>query len=197
MTTLHLVRHAAHALVDGTLCGRMGGVHLGPEGRAQAERLAERFAATRIDAVHTSPLDRVRQTAEPIAARLGLPAEVCDGLAEIDFGEWTGRRFDELRDDPRWRAWNAVRSLSRAPGGESMVEAQARILGHIERVRAAHPDGAVVLVSHADMIRAALAHCLGLSLDLMLRLEIAPASVSTVEIGSWGARVIRTNEAVA
>jgi probable phosphomutase (TIGR03848 family) len=197
VTTLFLVRHAVHALVEGTLCGRMGGVHLGAEGRDQAERLAERFASHAVAAVQTSPLERARETAAPIASRLGLAEEVREGLAEIDFGEWTGRAFDELRDDPRWHAWNAVRSLARAPGGESMVEAQARIVGHLERVRDAQPDGAVVLVSHADMIRAALAHCLGLSLDFMLRLEIAPASVSTVEIGPWGARVIRTNEAVA
>jgi probable phosphoglycerate mutase len=196
VTTLFLVRHAAHDRVDRVLCGRMPGVRLGPEGRAQAERLAERLAreVEVIAAVQSGPLERTRETAEPIAARLGLGVEVADGLDEIEVGTWTGTPFDELRDDPRWSLWNAARSVTRAPAGETMIEVQARVLAHVEALRARFPDRAVVLVSHADVLKAALAYWLGLSLDSLQRFDIAPASLSTVAVGDWGAKVLSLNE---
>jgi broad specificity phosphatase PhoE len=194
VTTLFLVRHAAHDRVDRVLCGRMPGVRLGPEGRAEAERLAERLARVDIAAVQSGPLERTRETAEPVAARLGLGVEVADGLDEIEVGAWTGTPFDELRDDPRWTLWNAARSVTRAPGGETMIEVQGRVLAHVEALRARFPDRAVVLVSHADVLKAALAHWLGLSLDSLQRFDIAPASLSTVAVGDWGAKVLALNE---
>jgi broad specificity phosphatase PhoE len=196
--TVFLVRHAAHDRVDRILCGRMPGVGLGEAGRAQAEALARRFAAGGgVDAVWTSPLQRARETAEPIAGRLGLPARTSDALCEIDFGDWTGRRFEDLRDDPRWRRWNEARAGGRAPGGESMAEAQARAVGELERARDGHPGGRVVLVSHGDVIKAALAGVLGLSLDAHGRFEISPGSVSALAVWDGGGKVLSMNEAVA
>jgi probable phosphoglycerate mutase len=197
VTILFLVRHAAHDLVDRALCGRMPGVRLGEHGRAQAERLAMRLSRESVVAVQSSPLERARETAEPIATRFGLGVEVADALSEIDVGEWSGRPFDELRDDARWALWNAARSVTRAPGGETMLEVQARAVAHLEALRSRFPDLGVVLVSHADVIKAALAYCLGLSLDSLQRFEIAPASLSIVEIGDWGAKVLSLNEVAA
>ena len=197
MTTLFLVRHAAHDLVDRALCGRMAGVRLGEHGRTQAERVAVRLSHETVAAVQSSPLERARETAEPIAQRLGLGVEVADALNEIDLGEWAGRPFDELRDDPRWALWNAARSVTRAPGGETILEVQARVVAHMEAVRARFPEAAVVLVSHADVIKAALAYCLGLSLDSLQRCDVAPASLSSVVIGDWGAKVLSLNEVAA
>ena len=194
-TTVFLVRHAAHDRVDRVLCGRMPGVGLGEDGLWQAEALARRFAeGGGADAVWTSPVQRARETAEPIAGRLGLPARDSDALSEIDFGAWTGRRFDELRDDPRWRRWNEARASERPPGGESMAEAQARAMGELERARDEHPDGRVVLVSHGDVIKAVLAGVLGLSLDAHARFEIAPASVSALAVWDGGGKVLSMNE---
>jgi broad specificity phosphatase PhoE len=198
--TVFLVRHAAHDRVDSVLCGRMPGVGLGEAGRRQAEALARRFAAAGgggVDAVWTSPLQRARETAEPVAARIGLPVRVSGALCEIDFGAWTGQAFDALRDDPRWRRWNEARAGGRPPGGESMAEAQARAVGEVERARAEHPDGAVVLVSHGDVIKAVLAGVLGLSLDAHARFEISPASVSALAVWDGGGKVLSMNEAVA
>jgi probable phosphoglycerate mutase len=200
--TVFLVRHAAHDRVDRVLCGRMPGVGLGEAGRRQAEALARRFAAPGsgggVDAVWTSPLQRARETAEPIAARLGLRARASDALCEIDFGAWTGRAFDDLRDDPRWRRWNEARgSGARPPGGESMAEAQARAMAEVERARAEHPDGAVALVSHGDVIKAVLAGVLGLSLDAHARFEISPGSVSALAVWDGGGKVLSMNEAAA
>ncbi len=192
---VHLVRHAAHGLLGRTLTGRMPGVSLSPEGRAQAERLAARLAGEPIRAVLTSPLERARETAEPIAAALGLESRVEPALNEIDFGEWTGRSFDALEDDPAWRRWNAARGLARPPGGETMLAVQARMRDHIDGLRTEHPDGQVALVSHCDVIRATLLLYLGLPVDAYDRIAVDPASVSTVAIGDWGARVLSLNEA--
>jgi broad specificity phosphatase PhoE len=196
-TTVFLVRHAAHDRVDRVLCGRMPGVGLGEAGQRQAEALARRFACEGVDAVWTSPLQRARETAEPVAARLGLAARPSDALCEIDFGAWTGQAFDALRDDPRWRRWNEARGSERPPGGESMTEAQTRAAAEVERARAEHPDGRVVLVSHSDVIKAVLAGVLGLSLDAYSRFEVSPASVSALAVWDGGGKVLSMNEAAA
>ena len=195
--TIYLVRHAAHDRVDRVLCGRMPGVGLGRTGLRQAEALARWFAGRApVAAVWTSPVQRARETAGPVAGRLGLPVRDSDALCEIDFGDWTGRSFDELRDDPRWRRWNEARGGERPPGGESMVEAQARAMGELDRAREEHPDGGVVLVSHGDVIKAVLAGVLGLSLDAHARFEISPASVSALAVWDGGGKVLSMNETV-
>src|SRR5215208_4605580 len=134
-TTLHLVRHAAHDRLDRVLCGRMPGVTLGTLGRAQAAALSERLAGESIGAVYASPLERARETAEPLAERSGLAVRVEAAFQELDFGAWSGRAFDDLSGDPLWTRWNTARSLTRPPGGETMWEAQARVVGGIERLR--------------------------------------------------------------
>jgi probable phosphoglycerate mutase len=193
-TTFFLVRHAAHDRVGTTLCGRMAGIRLGPAGLEQARRLAERFAGESVASVQTSPLERARETAEPIAARLGRAVEICPEANEIEFGSWTGARFADLDEDPAWAAWNGARAVNRPPGGETMLEAQARLVGALERLRRAFRDRAVVLVSHGDVIKAGLLYCLGMPIDAYGRFDIDPASVSTICMGEWGARVVRMNE---
>ncbi|HEY8381461.1 MAG TPA: histidine phosphatase family protein [Microvirga sp.] len=196
-TTFHLVRHAAHDRVGTVLCGRMPGVSLGNLGREQAARLAERFANENVASIQASPLERAQETAAPIAARLGCPVATCDGATEIEFGAWSGRTFEALNGDPLWSAWNGARAVSRPPGGETMLEAQARIVGALEQLRGAYRDRAVVLVSHSDVIKAALLYHLGLPIDAYPRFDIDPASVSTLVVGDWGAKVIRLNEVAA
>jgi probable phosphoglycerate mutase len=175
----------------------MPGVGLGKIGNAQAARLAERFARETVVAVQTSPLERARQTAEPIAKRVGRSVQENEGLVEIDFGAWTGTAFRDLERDPRWAAWNSARSVSRPPYGESMMEVQARVVGALETLRGLYREKAVVLVSHADVIRAVLLYHLGLPLDAYARVEVEPASVSTLAVGDWGAKLIRLNEVAA
>lgn len=195
MTVFYLVRHALHDRLGHAIAGRTD-VALSDAGHAQARRLAERLSRERIDAVQTSPLLRTRQTARPIAERLGLEAEPVPAVVEIDFGEWTGRRFDELEADPRWRRWNAMRSTSRAPEGETMIEVQARFVDHLSRLSRERPGGRVALVSHGDPIRSVLAHWLGMPLDLFLRLEVSPASLSVIGLDEGGPRVFSINEAI-
>ena len=179
-TTVHLVRHATHGLLPHTLAGRMPGVPLSPAGLVQAEALARRFGGQTVAAVVSSPVQRARDTAAPIAAALNLVPEIDPGWEEIDFGRWTGQRFDTLDADGEWHAWNRLRSLAACPGGETMHAAQSRALHALSRLRALHGEAAVVVVSHADILKAVLAAALGLSLDHLQRFSLAPASVSTL-----------------
>ncbi|MFC4168348.1 histidine phosphatase family protein [Teichococcus aestuarii] len=192
--TLFLLRHAAHDRVADTLCGRMPGVALGATGRAQAAALAARLRGEAIVALHTSPVQRCRETAAPVGAALGLCPQAEEALAEIDFGDWTGRRFDALQDDPRWHHWNSARDAAAAPGGESMQAVQRRMLGWIGAARQRQPEGRIALVSHGDVIKAALCHFLGLPLQGYERFDIAPASVSTLAVWEGGGKVLGLNE---
>ena len=189
-TTILLIRHAEHLDFNIRLSGRRDGVALSARGHEQAAALATRLAGERIDRVEASPLDRTRAT----AAALGRPVAIVPALIEIDMGEWTGRAFGTFGDDPAWRAWNERRGSARIPGGESMAEAQARIVGHIEATARGRDGETVAMVSHSDMIRAAIAHALGLSLDNLLRFDIDPASVSRLTVGDWGAKMLSVNE---
>lgn len=176
------------------LAGRMPGVSLNAAGRAQAARLAQRFMGRDIAAVYTSPLDRARETATPMANAVDRTPIAIDALNEIDFGDWTGCTFDELKHLPQWERFNAHRSTTRIPGGELMLEAQSRAVAAVEQLRANHPEQTVVAVSHSDMIKAVLAHYAGITLDNLMRIEIAPASVSTLSLNAWGDSVAGLND---
>ena len=180
--SLLLIRHAACDHVGRRLAGRSPGVHLNDEGRRQADALAGALAGLPVDAVYSGPLERARETAAAIAERLGRPLEPAPGLDELDYGDWTGRSLDSLTHHPVWRAFNASRSSTRIPGGESMGEVVARSAAELERLRRAHPDGMVAAVSHGDVIRGVLLHALGVPLDHIHRLEVAPASASTLRL---------------
>ncbi|RAK60924.1 histidine phosphatase family protein [Phenylobacterium hankyongense] len=194
-TTVSFVRHGSHDRLGRILCGRMPGVILSEQGRAEARGLAQRLSREPIVAIYASPLERARQTAEPIAEALGLPVQVAADLQEIDFGAWTGARFEDLDGDPAWGLWNQARTLARAPGGESMLEVQLRLRRWLDAACERHSGQLIAAVSHGDAIKAILAQVLGLSLDQHQRLEISPASVSTVAVGDWGAKVLGINEA--
>lgn len=192
--TILLVRHAAHAQLGRVLTGRGGDVPLTPGGRAQAEALGERLAAGRLDAVHTSPVRRARETARAIAAAGGLAETLVPELDEIDFGSWAGKSFAELAGDPAWQDWNTRRAQASPPGGETMRCVQQRVLAHL-RTAARRGAGAVIaMVSHADVIRAAVAGVLGLPLGRILGFDVDPASVTRIAAGDWGERVMSLNE---
>jgi probable phosphoglycerate mutase len=195
MTDFLLVRHAACDPVGVAIAGRAPGVSLNEQGRLEAERVADRLAGTSIIAVYSSPLERARETAQAISQRHDLAVHDHDAFAEIDFGDWTGRTLESLAPDEQWHRFNTLRSATRIPGGELVAEAQLRAVRGLEALRCAHPSGVVVIVTHADIIRATLAFYLGMPIDLMLRLEISPASVSAIRLDEWGLQVTCVNHA--
>lgn len=191
---LYLVRHAAHEDLGRRLTGRAAGGSLTPEGQGQAEALARRLRGIGLSEVRTSPRLRARMTAEAVSRASGAPLVEEPALDEIDFGDWTGATFADLDGRPDWDKWNRARATARAPNGEGMMDVADRAWTHAAEVAARRPGQRVALVSHCDVIRALVATCLGLSLDNLLRFEVAPASVSRIEIAPWGATLLGLNE---
>lgn len=182
MIRLLLIRHAVTDSVGKRLSGRKPSVHLNERGRAQAEDLARRLAHLPIARIYSSPLERAIETAQPLAQRLNQEVVIDEGLVELHCGEWTDCTFEALRERPEFQRFNAFRSASRIPGGESMLEAQTRMVNFIERLYADHAHETVALVGHSDLIKATLAYYAGMPLDMMQRLEISPASVSMLDV---------------
>ena len=193
-TLFHLVRHADHGHVGKMLTGRAPGVPLSPTGRAEAARLARAMGARRLDALFSSPRRRARETAEAIAARSGLLPRIAPALDEIDFGDWTGRTFEVLAADPAWERWNACRDSAATPAGETMADVAARFAGLVEDLCAGFPGGTVVMVSHGDVIKAALCHYGGRPIHEIHDFDVASASVSTIAVDRHGGRVVAVNE---
>jgi len=194
-TLVLLVRHGRTPTTGTTLPGRARGLHLAPEGVAQAEDAARRILATgrRISAVYASPLERTRETAKPIAAATGQKVRIDRGLLECDFGDWTGRRLTDLMKKPEWTTVQRHPSGFRFPNGESFMEMQTRIVETIDALVAAHPGETIVAVSHADPIKAFVAHALGTHLDLFQRIVISPCSVTAVLRSPSGPAVLTVN----
>ena len=194
MGVFHFLRHGEHRLLGKVLAGRMPGVGMTERGRAEIASQAERLAREKIAAIYASPLQRTRETAEIVSARLSLSIEFRDDLLELDFGEWTGATFDAIRADPRWQAWSTQRSLAAIPGGESMRAVQQRIVAAMIELNERHLHETIVLASHGDVIRAALLYALGMPLDFYNRIEIGQGSISTIQIQSGGIRVLAVSE---
>lgn len=182
MTLILLVRHATTAATGERLGGWTPGVHLDDKGRAQATTTAEMVAEHAVAAVYSSPLERTMDTAAVIADRVDVDVQVRAGLGETDYGDWTNRPLGELRDEPLWRRIQATPSRVTFPGGESLRATHARIVDQVEELAGQHPDDLVVAVSHADPIKAVVAHFAGMPLDLFQRLVISPASVTVLAL---------------
>ncbi|MGH9154181.1 MAG: MSMEG_4193 family putative phosphomutase [Acidimicrobiales bacterium] len=193
-TVALFVRHGLTATTGKVLPGRARGLHLADDGRAQAQAVAERLAGVKkVVAVYSSPLERARETAAPIGARLGLKVVTERGLLECDFGEWTGAELKALFKRPEWAAVQRYPSGFRFPAGESFREMSTRVTGTVARLRARHPGETIVLVSHADPIKAAVADATGTPLDLFQRIVISPCSVSAVAYADTGPIVLTVN----
>ena len=177
-TRIHLVRHGHHPLLGRVLCGRMAGVGLDAQGALEMEATAELLKATASNVLQSSPQRRTLQSAAIISAALGLPVEVVPAFDEIDMGRWTGMEFSQLSDDSHWRQWNERRGSTSPPSGESMVALQKRVVDYLEQLR--NVGGSIIVVSHAEPIRAALLHFLAIPLVRFHSIDVEPASISTI-----------------
>src|SRR3954469_1232305 len=195
VNTIHLVRHGHHPMLGHRLCGRMPGVQLDEHGCRQMAGCAALIGRTPA-AIQSSPQRRAQQSASILAWHFGLAVEIVAAVDEIDYGEWTSLGFADLEGDPRWTRWNSRRGTSRPPGGESMRALQQRVVRHLEQLRPLYGDDTVVIVSHAEPIRAALLYYSRIPLDDFLSIDVAPASISTLAVDQAGIRVIRVNQQV-
>lgn len=193
MTTFFLIRHASCNGLGQTLWGRTPGICLNEKGQLQAQRLADRFKNVTLNAIYSSPLDRALQTAEPIARGVKLEVRKSEAANEINFGDWTGQTFESLSSDRRWRHFNNYRSMTMIPGGESFLEVQNRIVKELETLAEQHGKARIAIVSHADVIRAAVAYFAATPIDLIDRFEILPCSVSVVAVNDDNATLLTIN----
>jgi len=183
MTTFFLIRHAHCDGVGQVLWGRQRDVHLNECGKSAARALAQRVAENHFEAIYSSPLERAVETAEEIAKVSDhMDVNISDPLNELDFGEWTGATIANLDDDPVWQQFNSIRTRTPIPGGESILDAQARIVDELKRLAFEHENGRVAVVSHADMIKVALAYFANLDLDRPDLFNLPPCSVSLLDL---------------
>jgi len=194
VTLLLLIRHGTNDWVHGRLAGWTPGVHLNDDGRRQAAALSARLAALPIDAIYASPLERTVETAQAIAGPRGMPLRLVEGLGEVKYGEWQGAELKELYKHELWPGVQFYPSGTRFPGGETLGEAQMRMVSTLDTLRAQHPKGIIAVVSHADIIKLALAYYIGMHIDLFQRLEISPCSVSALFFTRMGPRMLAYND---
>ena len=144
--------------------------------------------------MYASPIERTTQTAAAVAARHGLDVRELPGVIEADYGEWTGGKIADLAKTDLWRTVQRAPSRARFPDGESLAEMQVRMVAALEVVVADHPGEMVVVVSHADPIKSAIAHYTGMHLDLFQRIVVSPASVTVFELSAYGAAMVKCND---
>jgi broad specificity phosphatase PhoE len=182
MTTFFLIRHAHCDGVGQVLWGRQADVHLNECGKSAARALAQRVAQNHFAAIYSSPLERAVETAAEIAKQDQVPVKISEPFNELDFGDWTGETIESLDHDPVWRSFNSIRTRTPIPGGESILDAQARIVDELKRLAFEHEDGDVAIVSHADMIKIALAYFGNLDPDRPDLFNVPPCSVSLLNL---------------
>ena len=184
--TVILLRHGrSTSNTAHVLAGRSEGVELDDKGRQQATELVDRVAELPIRAVVCSPMLRCRSTVEPLAAALGIEVEIDDRFAEVDYGEWTGRKIGDLVKEPLWGVVQAHPSAAVFPGGEGLAEVQTRAVAavrdHDARLAEQHGGDALWLAcTHGDVIKAVVADALGIHLDGFQRVSADPASMSVI-----------------
>ena len=193
MTTFYLVRHASCDGLGKTIWGRTQGICLNEQGQAEAQQLAARFAAVKLDALYSSPLQRARETADALARVAQLEIQQNEAFNEVDFGDWSGKSFAVLSADERWQRFNTQRSLAQIPGGESFIDVQARAVNELEKLRQQHGEARVAIVSHSDVIKAVVSYVAGAPIDFWHRLEISPCSVTIVATDEHETKLLAVN----
>ncbi len=184
--TVILLRHGrSSANTAATLAGRTPGIGLDEVGREQSARVRDRLAGLPLSAIVTSPLQRCRETVAGLAADFTLDAQVEDRLAEVDYGDWTGRPIKELLSEPLWKVVQQQPSAVVFPGGEGLAGVQARAVAAVrDHDRALREDGEDdrlwVACTHGDVIKSVLADALGLHLDSFQRIMTVPAAISVI-----------------
>ena len=196
MPLLLLIRHGENEYVKtGKMAGQLPDVHLNERGRKQATELAEALKQVPLKAVYASSLERAVETAEPIAEGHKLEIQLRPQLMDNDIGKWQGRTLKQLRRIKKWKVVQQVPSRFTFPEGESFLETQTRIATCLDEIAASHkPKDIVAVVFHADPIKLAVAHYLGMPLDHFQRLACDTASVTVLYLSETGAHLIKLNQ---
>jgi len=196
MPLLLLIRHGENDYTKThKLAGRLPKVHLNENGQKQAQALAEALRGLPIKAVYSSPLERAMETAKPIAKSLGLPVQREKGLLETHVGDWQGRSLKRLYLNKHWKVVQRAPSRAQFPNGETFYECQTRVVAAIDAILSKHkPKDIVACIFHADPIKLAIAHYIGLPLDQFQRLGCDTGSVTALAIGEMGSHLMKLNQ---
>lgn len=197
MKAIYLIRHAQNDWVGDRLAGRTPGVHLNDEGKRQAEALAARLgeSETEFHALYSSPIERARETAGYLAEQLELNVQIAEGVGEVEFGDWTGRKIEELQEEDVWSVVQHWPSGMRFPNGEAMRTMQNRAVDAIYRMADTLDDKQrAIVVSHSDVIKAIVAHFAGVHFDLFQRLVVSTASISIIGFTETRPFIVRLND---
>ena len=189
-----MVRHGKTPSTGKLLPGRAKGLHLSDIGKQEAMDVAQRLSNLKnVSAIYASPLERARETAAPTAKLLNQKVIIEKGLLECEFGDWTGKELSKLMKLPEWSTVQRAPSTFRFPNGESFTQMQTRMTSTLDALRVKHSGGTVICFSHADPIKAAVAHAMGTHLDLFQRIVISTCSVSAVSYSGFGPVVLTVN----
>jgi probable phosphomutase (TIGR03848 family) len=185
MVQILLIRHAVNEYVkSGKLAGRIEGVHLNDEGKAQAEALGKRLVDAPLKHIYYSPMERTLETAQAVHQHHpNIPFEPNTGILEVDYGDWQDMKISDLSKRKMWSVIQEYPTRAYFPNGETMRNAQNRVVDAIESLVEKHENDMIALVFHADLIKMAVAHYLGVHLDNFQRIVISPASISTLMLG--------------
>ncbi|MES2404372.1 MAG: histidine phosphatase family protein [Pseudomonadota bacterium] len=196
-TKFLMVRHATCAHIDDTLLGRRLDAPLDANGERQARMLAERLRGEAPLRVESSPRRRTLQTARAIAEGTRCDVRITPALDELDFGDWSGRTFEQLQGEDGWRRWNRDRDAARTPAGIDIRAVQQSIAQHLAALAATCAGATLVLVTHAEIIRSLVLHCLHAPARDYARFAVEPASITCFTSDADGLHVGTLNEVVA
>lgn len=198
---LVLIRHAhSSANLAGILSGRLPNVHLTEKGLTQSQELAERLGQFPVAQLRISPMERCFETIEPWLNKYALKGDSMleplfdEQLTEVDYGKWSGKKLSVLSKKSLWRTVQESPSRMYFPEGEGIAHMQARAMTSVHEAISTKRRGAVIIVSHGDVIKSILASCLGMHLDEFQRIIVDPASISLVDFTTIKPRVLLMND---
>jgi len=197
MPILLLIRHGENDYVKtGKMAGRLPGVHLNQRGQDQVRALSEALKVVPIKAIYSSPLERAMETANPIAESHKLNIIQEPDLMDTDIGKWQGKSWKVLRLTKVWKIVQNSPSRFCFPDGESFPETQIRVVNSIERIIKKYnkPQDIIAVVFHADPIKLAVSHFLGLPLDHFQRLGCDTGSLTMLHVNEIGANLAKLNQ---
>jgi probable phosphomutase (TIGR03848 family) len=204
MTRIVLLRHAhSSANAKAILAGRAPGVDLSDRGRKESQDVAKRLKEINFSLIRVSPMERCAQTIEPLLAQLSKGSgakpiiEVENDLVEVDYGKWTGRKLAILSRDKAWKVVQNNPSAMYFPGGEGLLDVQARAMRAVNNAANTPGRGPKLLVSHGDVIKSIVASVLGAHLDHFQKIVIDPASITVLDFNGVDFRVLTLNSTTA
>ena len=193
--TIYLLRHGhSTANAKSILAGRDASVSLSPRGIEQAQAVMHELGERKFVKIYSSPMPRCLETLRPLAGKSKLKIEKDDGLIEMEYGDWSGKKLLSLSRKKMWSEIQARPSLVRFPNGESFLEMQGRALESVKSL--AIPGAEILLCSHGDVIKAIVAGLVGLHLDNFQRLTIDPASITVIDLFAESAQIRLMNSTV-